>query len=343
MGDKKPGADAQVFSDESPENWYPEDEKMAEPNGGEEKPEPSDKEEEEEIELGDEEEAGEEEDKEEDGEGELDKKEEKKDDRLTFNKALDQEEVQPIPEKRPRHPQLEDGDFTVNDDGGVTIHAKHLIDDYQAVIDDTKVFFKIFDSKNNNSKAEFIAEKLLGFESDGVRTPGRVAYDVLDAFNNAKSKADQEKIVKDFFPDVLKDSETEVNATFEEKSSNHDSREEEAEDEIVTEKDISTALKLWKVDSDSDVDITTAMDNPEFFEAYNGFQFNIETGEPLSTEERVALAADVTFVDEAPTPKKVGRDIQVGGDKKGTPSKKSVKETSEPMITTGDTDPNTWY
>ena len=37
MEDPKSGADAQVFSEETPDKWYPEDEKMAEPSDKEKK------------------------------------------------------------------------------------------------------------------------------------------------------------------------------------------------------------------------------------------------------------------------------------------------------------------
>jgi len=322
MEEQQPGAETQVTSDKQTAAEAIWDGGMAEPNGGEEKPEPSVEKSEEKSEEKTEEKS---EEKKEDGKGEADKKEEKKeepDKRETFKKALSQEKSQPLPEKRPRHPRIKEGDYSISDDGKVTIHAKHIVDDYNAILDKTSVFFKIFDSNNNRDKAEFIAEHLLGFKSDGVRTAGRIAYDVLDAFNNAEGKEARAEIVEKFFPALLKDTEAELDVVFDETPPEKE-KDEELEDEIMTEEDLSRAVKIWKADSGSGIDVETVLDDPDFYEAFNSFKFDIETGEPLSLDEKVAFAAESVFTEER-TLEDGGRDIQVGnikGDSTGNKPK----------------------
>lgn len=359
MGDKTSGADAQVFSDNTPEEWYGEED-MAGPSDGQDKPDAEnsddddseddnsdDAEDENEEDEDDSEDDSDEDDSDEDAEGDEGDKEEDddEDDRSTFRKTLADVKGEPLPDKRQRYPEMTEADYTVREDGGVDIHAKHIVDDYEAIQEDLSTYFKIFDSKKGQPKAELIAEKLLGFEGDGLRTAGRVAYDVLDAYHNA-DKAGKEKIMEDHFPDILKNKEDEPNATFvpREESKDESGDDGEAHEDAVNEETITRALKLWKGESGAKISIDKAMDDPDFHEAFENLQYDTATGELLDVESRIALAADVTFGDKPTNPEKE-KEISVGGKKKGQPKKgKKSKESGERVFSdTTMGNPKEWY
>lgn len=355
--DKKPGADARVFSNEPVNDWYSKDENMDGPGGKDGDLDHSEKKSEKGPEKGSDDDLKEDDPKKKDPEKDLEKegdskeggedvdKGKKEEDRETFKKSFEKEKAKPIPERRERHPKMKEGDFTVGDDGEVTVHAKHIVDDYHAIVKDVKTYFKIFNSKGNQDKAEFIAEKLLGFEGDGVRSAGRVAYDVLDAFNKAESDEAATKIIEDFFPALLKDSEAESNVSFVPKDEKPDGKpSKESEDGDITEKDAVTALKIWSADSGVKIDAEKALDDPDLLDAYNGVKFDAETGEELSVEERMSLAAEIAFGEgrEAEDTK----EILSGGAKKGEKSSKGKadkKKKASVFTSSKSSNPKTWY
>ena len=350
MEEKKPGAETQVVSDGDPKGWYPKEEIAAGPNGGDKRPDPQkeDLDEKKDSEKDPDKDLEEKKNLDEKKGGEEKKPEKKDKERETFKKSFGKGKEDPIPEKKERHPKLKEGDYTVKEDGEVVIHAKHLLDDYESVVKDVRIFFKIYDSEHNRKKAEFIAEKLLGFKSDGIRSPGKVAYDVLDKFNKVDTAEEKAEIVEKFFPDLLKHEESELKASFSPKERDDEKKPSkiEKEEDAVTEEKISTTLKIWKAENDSNIDIEKVLDDPDFFDAYNEFVFDPATGERMSIEDRVVFAAESLSDDDGGDKKKKEKEIPVGGDKKGEPPKKKDgedKEKESVFTSTVDSNPKEWY
>ena len=234
-----------------------------------------------------------------------------------------------MPKKTSRHSRLEDGDVEkVERDGKqvLVVKAQHLVDDYEKIMDDPRVFFKIINSKKNSEKGEVLAE-MFGFKGDDLLSPGRKMEKVMDLYLKAKTAKEKEAVAEKYFPEQMLDEDAEWNVEIDidgTKKSVVENSEPEAEK--LTEDDVKMVIKLWKAETDVPIKVDEAFANPELVQVYESVKFDPETGEKLTEEDRIMMAMDSIYGDYAPETK----DIEPGGNKRGAtkqviPTEKKAK------------------
>lgn len=262
--------------------------------------------------------------------------EEDEDDRPTIKKILDEEEAEPLPARKSKHQPLGDGDYE-EEDGKVIIRAQHLVDEIVAVENNLKTYLKIYD-KGDKAKAEFLAEKVFGFEGDDIRSAGKVMYDVMDAYVNAKGREAKAAIVDKYFTDQLKDEDFETNVYSEIEEKSDENSDKSTKPDKHTEKDFEKAIKLWQVDTDKKVDVAKLLDDPDFADAFSANSFDPKTGEALAFQDKVNFA--LNSMDHSKSSEGSKEKVSIGGDKKGKKvAKKAAKAEPKVFDNTGFIDP----
>jgi len=212
----------------------------------------------------------------------------------------DKEPARKVAEKvSSRNPQLQDDDYSVDEKSGkVTVHAEHLIKDKEAIEKDYGVFLKIFNSKKNKGKAEFLAKKVFGFEGDKTRSAGKLAHDAFKAFMEADSDEDAEAIAEEFFPDSLRFEDEAIDLQFSpKKEATGIVEKKEVKDTPLTKDGLERAIKIWKVDNDSDIAIDAIKKSTQFAKEFRALE-----GSGFDLEKRISYAMRLTDFGERSSP-----------------------------------------
>ena len=198
-----------------------------------------------------------------------------------------------------RNPQLSDDDYSIDEKSGkVTVHAEHLISDKEAIEKDYGVFIKIFNSKKNKAKAEFLAEKVFGFKGDATRSAGKLAHDAFKSFMDAKEDVDAEAIAEEFFPDSLRFEDEAINLQFSPKKEAAGTVEnKEVKDAPLTKEGLERAIKIWKVDNDSEIAVDAIKKSTQFAKEFRALE-----GSGFDLEKRISYAMRLTDFGEGSSP-----------------------------------------
>lgn len=205
------------------------------------------------------------------------------------------EETEPIQIKRTsKFPEITDNDFSENEDGTIVIKAKHVADDLKTIVEkDASLFLQIHKANGGEKKAEVIA-KALGFKSDGVRSVSSVAKDVIEAFVGADTEEEKAEISEKFFPDQLRYTDSEK--LYSEEIQEKDKPVEYSESEKTN------AINAYLVER-RDLTREDLTESVKFNDEMKKNKFSQETGEPLSAEEAVKIAAEKSLGELKITPR----------------------------------------